>query len=151
VSPRNIVIHLPWRGQFTEADFIAYANVNLVQVCRLEIVRPHERMELELHFAHGDLGPHDVNALELTKSVAALILPVSDGLIRGAVRPENSALLPEVAAAIAVVQASWAWDERESFVVLVNGKPFTVAPRFRAEGMWDVGLSESGLDGRAEE
>jgi hypothetical protein len=142
MSAQQVVVHLPSSSPISESDFVAYARGDRVQVCRPSIVRPTERVQLELHLTQPSVGPTTLAELEPSPHrIPVLVLPVDEGVVSAQLRGEDQALAAEVAAAVGVMQAAWAWDERAHFPVEVNGERFTVGPSYRAERTWEVSVA----------
>ena len=142
MSPHRVVVHLPSSSPISAADFIAYATGVRVHVCRPSIVRPTERVPLELHLAQPSIGPLTLAELEPTPPrVPVLVFPVQGDPVRAQLGGDGLAREAEVAAAVGVMQSAWAWDERTEIPVEVNGVRFAVGLAYRGEHLWDVSVA----------
>jgi hypothetical protein len=118
-------------------DFIAYANGTRHQVCRATVrsARDAQRILLILLSQEGESSQPLASLTELAASEppGAISAFVAHGLEDRSivtVDPVHVAHSSQIAAAVAVMRASWAWDQSPAMRISVNGRRFAVVPRY---------------------
>jgi len=128
-------------------DFVAHPSGRLLQVCRATVgmADATQRVALVLP-ADADAAAIMLDSLgailaeESVGTIVALLRETGEGWATVEVSRQHETRSLSVAAAAAVMQASWGWDESRTIVVAVNGIPIAVEPRFTGES-WTVGVA----------
>ena len=131
-------------------DVVAHAGRDLL-VCRALVREPDGDTAVALYMlANGLAGALTLEALagltahEPLGTRVAFVRDDVDGPVTVEAEPAAAVGAFPVAAAAAVMRASWAWDESQELLVVVNGVQITIAPRFNGE-VWEAfeGASET--------
>ena len=120
-------------------DFVAHPSGQL-QVCRATVATG-DRIEHFTLFLPADTqaAPIAFDSLpavseEVADSVDVLVRETGGGRAIVEVSQDHESRAVPVASAVAVMRASWGWDETPTIVVTVNDAPVAVAPRFTKDG-----------------
>ena len=138
MATTTVRVHLPQAGPFTVADFAEYAQGEKVQVCRIAIENGSHRLPLELYLAHHEAGPTSLDLLPPSRDATQVLVHAGHDPLCGAVRPADAPYAAQIAAAVAVMQVSWGWDERDLLPVRINDEEFVTSPRYEGERRWQV-------------
>jgi len=127
-------------------DFVTLPSGEVLQICRAAVDTADGVKSITLFLA-SDAAPLTLNSLvtvlaaEASGTIGALVRTEADGRATVELAREHGAHTPAVAAATAVMRASWAWDESPTIIVTVNGATIPVAPRFTDDGWTATGIA----------
>jgi hypothetical protein len=85
-------------------------------------------------------APFSSGELPSPDSVLPVLVRDLEGEVLATTRAAENDLSSEVAAAVAVMRAAWAWDERPELPVMVNELRWLAAPRFDQDRRWNVAV-----------
>ena len=138
-------LYLPEAGPITEADFVACATGDRVQICNVVIECEGQQLALRLHLARTPHRPTRMDALPPSAPDVAVLVHDRDDEIHAITEPSQAHHANEVAAAISVMKAAWAWDEREEFRVRVNTVVRIAVPRHDRDRHWNVEVRDAAV------
>ena len=138
-SPVNVHVFLPKTGPVTQDELFEYARGETIQVCDAVIEEPAKQIVIRLYLAHPISGPATIDAVPASQSAIHVLVHDDGDSIAAFTRPPDDLYTTQIAAAISVMKAAWAWDERPELRVLVNKTPLVAsAARFDGNRRWNV-------------
>ena len=135
---RTVRVYLPKSGPVTKDDFAAYAKGDRVQICDVVIEHKPAPVSLRLYLAHATRGPTNLEELPQHPTAIPVLVQERDDELRAVIEPSHDGYSGEVAAAVSVMKAAWAWDEREELPVRVNANVYFAVPRHDKDRRWNV-------------
>jgi hypothetical protein len=122
-------------------DFVAHPSGRLLQVCRATVGTAEFMGQFAVVLAtDADAASITLDSLvammtgETADTIAVLVRESAKGRATVEVERARESCAFPIAAAVAVMLASWAWDESPTIVVTVNATPVAIAPRFAGDG-----------------
>ena len=121
-------------------DFVDQPSGRML-ACRATVASPDGLARITLFMAtDGDRSPSTLDSLpplmvaEPAGTIGALVRETAEGRATVEVNREDEPNSRSVAAAVAVMRASWGWDESPAIIVTVNSAALTIAPQFTSDG-----------------
>jgi hypothetical protein len=144
------VVTLAGTGHLSADDFVELAPAHYLHVCRAHVESGGIVARFLLGLAtHPSTAGTSLDALtpalatEATGTRAVLVTDSNEGSAVATVTESVAQDATLVAAAVAVMQANWGWDESPNIIVRVNGSELHAAPHFNGEH-WTAVVSSQG-------
>ena len=145
MAARTIRLHLPKAGQLTEADVVAFATGDSVQICDVTIDNGRVQLPVRLYLSHATSGPTSIDALPAGPSAIPVLVQDGKDELRAVTTLAHASFGQEVAAAVSVMRAAWAWDDRAEFRVRVNDTVHVAIPRHARNRQWEVEVRDGAV------
>ena len=130
-------VDLARMGPLGADDFVACANGTRLQVCRATVqsAQGAQRITLILLPSDDNSSPmfasyREVAAEEPPGTIPALVTHGLEEQSTVTIDPVHEPYACPIAAAVAVMRASWGWDESPSMRINVNGRRIAVVPHY---------------------
>jgi hypothetical protein len=131
-------------GPLSAEDFVAYGSGARLQMCRATVhtAQGEHRIALVLLLPEHEsplVRPsiEELVSVESAGTIPALVAGGSCEQSLVTIGLEHEEHAPLVAAAVAVMRASWGWEETTPMRIRVNDRPMVVAPRY-AGTTWET-------------
>lgn len=134
----SVRVHLPGQGPATENDFVAFSRGERVQVCDAFIEGHGSPRAVRLFLPQPGQPPFTVADLPPVEGAVPVLVQASEPAVVALSRTSDRERALEIAAAVAVMRAAWAWDERPELAVIVNGASLLAAPHHAYDRRWVV-------------
>lgn len=133
-------VQLSDAGSHGRPEVVAHPSGQLLQICHATVRWADGNAGVALFLSAGteaaSLTPDSLATLmvgEPAGTIAVLVRDSSEGRATVELNSEDEPRALPVASAVAVMQASWGWDESPTIVVAVNGVSISVSPRFTGD------------------
>jgi hypothetical protein len=133
-------------------DYVTHPAGQHLKVCRAVIVPPtppqHVTVFMAVDGSPASIGIDSLEAVmeqEPSGTIGVLVGATAPGQATAVVKRADEGRASAVASAIAVMQASWGWDESRQIVVRVNATWVTVAPEYTGDEWTVQGFEEPDL------
>jgi hypothetical protein len=148
-SMNTATVQLKRTGPLTTEDFVAFASGARLQVCRAIVQSAgisHRVTLLLLPSAEADAPgsgpPGQPAADEPTGTITALVAQTEQAQSTVTIDSAHEKFASSVAAAVAVMRASWGWEETPQMCIHVNGTRIVVEPRYSGT-TWEATIADA--------
>ena len=139
---KRVRVHLPRQGPVTPEDFVAFSRGERVQFCDAFIDGGQAPLAARLFLPQPAQPPFTVDELPVTETALPVLVRDSEPSVVALAPSSDAGRSAEIAAAVAVMRASWAWDERAELPVTVNGATFNSALPGQADQLSDQQVAD---------